>query len=160
MNTAVLLLGSNAGNRMKMLADSKELLQQNKIEVMQQSGIYETEAWGLEDQPAFLNQVLITKTDLKAWNLLQILLATEHHMGRVRNKKWEQRCIDIDILFFNKEVIHEEGLKIPHPHLHERRFTLIPLCELMAGYIHPLLNKSLEQLLKDCTDHKEVKLFS
>ena len=80
-------------------------------------------------------------------------------MGRVRNKKWEQRCIDIDILFFNNEIINEEGLKVPHPHLHERRFTLIPLCELMPKFIHPLLNKTIDQLLDECIDDKEVKLI-
>ena len=88
-----------------------------------------------------------------------MLLSIEHQMGRVRTIKWEQRCIDLDILFFNDAIINQEGLKIPHPHLHQRRFTLIPLCELIPDFIHPMLKKTIKQLLVECKDKKEVKLL-
>ncbi len=129
------------------------------MDVINRSSIYETEAWGLADQPAYLNQVVIAKTNLSATTLLQTLLNIEHQMGRVRTVKWEQRCIDLDILFYNNTIINEEGLKIPHPYLHQRRFTLIPLCELIPDFIHPVFNKTVKQLLAECEDIKEVKLF-
>ncbi len=157
MNEAILLLGSNAGNRIAMIENAKLLLTKEKINIVQQSSLYETEAWGLENQPAFLNQVVKANTDLNAAKLLNSLLKIEQQLGRIRLKKWEQRCIDIDILFFNDEVINDPGLKIPHPHLHERRFTLIPLNELIPAYIHPVFKKTISELLDECNDDKEVK---
>ena len=164
MNEAILLLGSNAGDRIAMIENAKLLLTKEKINIIKQSSLYETEAWGLEDQPVFLNQVVIAKTDLNAAKLLNTLLEIEHQMGRIRIKKWEQRCIDIDILFFNDAVINDPeasgGLKVPHPHLHERRFTLIPLNELVPSYLHPVFNKTISELLDECNDDKEVKRLS
>jgi len=156
LNTSTLLLGSNAGNRLQMLSDAMHHLQAVNIKIIQHSNIYQTQAWGLENQPAFLNQVLITESTLSATELLPVLLSIERKMGRVRTKKWEQRCIDIDLLFFNSEIILEKELIVPHPQLHLRRFTLLPLCELIPDYVHPVLNTTIKQLLQECTDDKEV----
>lgn len=156
MNKAVILLGSNIGDRAKMLQDAIVLISENLIVIENSSGIYETAPWGLENQPSFLNQIIIVKTMLAAPSLLNQLLKIELQLGRVRNEKWEQRCIDLDILFYNDEIINCEGLKIPHPHLHERRFTLIPLNEILPAYIHPQLKKSIADLLNECSDKKNV----
>jgi len=156
LNTSTLLLGSNAGNRLQMLSDAMHHLQAVNIKIIQHSNIYQNQAWGLENQPAFLNQVLITESTLSATELLPVLLSIERKMGRVRTKKWEQRCIDIDLLFFNSEIILEKELIVPHPQLHLRRFTLLPLCELIPDYVHPVLNTTIKQLLQECTDDKEV----
>lgn len=160
INTVVLLTGSNAGNREGMLGNATRILEKNGVKISAASSVYETAAWGKEDQPDFLNQVLITRTDHTPVQMLNLILETEKEMGRMRNEKWEQRCIDIDILFFNNEILHESGLKIPHEHLHARRFTLVPLNELIPEYVHPVLKKTIRHLLNECADTKEVKLKS
>lgn len=159
-NEAVILLGSNSGDRLKMLSDALSCLKESNIILINQSHIYETAPWGNTDQPAFLNLVVCIETGLSARELLNDLLETENKMGRVRHKKWEQRCIDLDILFYNDKIINEDGLKIPHPHLHERRFTLAPLNEIMPDFIHPVFNKPIWQLLAACKDDKEVSLIT
>ncbi len=155
LNQVYLSLGSNAGNRAKMLQQAIELLL--KVgEVQTVSSVYETAAWGNTNQPAFLNLVLLMQTKSGAQNFMKELISIEEKMGRVRNQKWESRIIDLDILFFNDEVIDETDLKIPHPFLHGRKFVLEPLAEIASHFVHPVLKKEVLQLLEDCADKLPV----
>ena len=124
------------------------------------SNIFETAAWGLENQPHFLNQALAVQTGLPPKELLSCLLQIEKSLGRERDAKWGPRLIDIDILLYNDWVIHEEGLTIPHPQLHNRRFVLQPLSELAPEMMHPVLKKTIAELLAQCPDPLEVHKFN
>ena len=154
-----LLLGTNLGQRLDNLRQAKSLLHVEGIKVNAESGIYETEAWGKTDQATFLNQVIQVETELSAKKLLSVVHSIEKEMGRVRQEKWGERLIDIDILYYGHHVIIEEGLVIPHPEIQNRRFTLIPLVDIAQGLIHPLLNKSQKDLLRDCPDLLEVEPY-
>lgn len=153
---AYILTGSNLGEREKQLTNAAHLLNQKIGTPINTSGIYETAAWGNTNQPAFLNQVLVYETHLNGNELLDIMLSVEKEMGRVRTQKWAERTIDIDLLLLGNEVIDEEHLKVPHPFMHKRRFTLIPLIEVAPNLIHPVLGKNMEQLLLNCDDTLEV----
>ena len=122
------------------------------------SSLYKTKAWGYENQPDFINQVLIFKSHLKPNELLKICLAIEKKLGRKRIEgvNWQERGIDIDILFYEKEIIDSIDLKIPHPYLHQRNFVLFPLAEIIPDFIHPLLNKTIDELKKSCEDKLKV----
>jgi 2-amino-4-hydroxy-6-hydroxymethyldihydropteridine diphosphokinase len=157
MNQAVLLLGTNKGVRRQNLTEAAGHISNAAGFAATASGIYETAAWGDEEQEAYYNQVLVVKTELTASALMNTLLAIEKQMGRTRIRKWEPRIIDIDILYFNEEVIHETNLIIPHPLLQERKFTLIPLAEVLPDFIHPLLKKNTLELLALCNDTGQVK---
>ena len=157
MNQTYLLIGSNLGNRQKNLENAKELIAAKAGQVGKSSSLYETEAWGMRDQPAFLNQVLVLFTKLDPRQLLSTILDIEHQMGRERTQKFGPRAIDIDILFYNEAIIDEPGLTIPHPQLHLRKFTLEPLHEIAPAFIHPVLHKSITDLLKECPDPLAVK---
>lgn len=158
-NGVYLLSGTNLGDRMANMARAMELIEKEAGLVVAQSQLYETAAWGIEDQPAFLNQVLEIKTTLTPLALLDTLLEIEKKMGRQRPQKWGQRLIDLDILYFADSVVVHEELKIPHPHIPERRFTLAPLCEIAPLLVHPVLKKNQLQLLEECPDKLEVKVF-
>lgn len=159
MNKLYLLLGSNIGNSKARL--SKAILQIEKQigNVTRQSSLYATAAWGNTKQPDFLNQVIIVETKLSALQTMQTILSIEKKMGRVRTIKNAPRIIDIDILFFNKEIIEREHLTIPHPEIQNRRFVLVPLNQLSPNLKHPVLKKSVHQLLIHCADKLNVKKF-
>ena len=159
MQGIYLLLGTNLGDRKANLDRAIQLIDAKGITVIQTSSIYETAAWGIEDQPGFLNQVIRVGTQLPAERLLSILLAIELEMGRVRIQKWGERLIDIDILYYLDEVIDKEDLQVPHPGIPDRRFTLVPLVELDAEAMHPVLQKSQQELLEACKDELEVKVW-
>lgn len=149
---AVILLGGNIGNVRESFEQAKSRLEVlGKIE--NESSLYQTEAWGMENSAPFLNQVLILKTDLRAKELLLEVLEIEKLMGRERNNGeiYVSRNIDIDILFFDSLILKDEILEIPHPRLHLRKFTLAPLREILPNFVHPKLNKSITEL------HEEVK---
>jgi len=158
-NQVWILMGSNLGDRSANLLKAIELFQ-NAGEIIQMSSIYETEAWGINDQPAFLNQVILIMTELSPKEMLKLCHDAENKIGRVRDRKWGERIIDADILYFNKEIIKESDLVIPHPGIAERRFTLVPLAEMATGFVHPVLKKTNSQLLDDCNDPLSVRLFS
>jgi 2-amino-4-hydroxy-6-hydroxymethyldihydropteridine diphosphokinase len=156
-NTCYLLLGSNMGNSKQMLARASAYLAKKAGQVLRQSKLYSTAAWGNTEQPDFLNQVLVIQTQLDAPTLLKTILAIEKQMGRVRTVKNAPRTIDIDILFFNKQVIQQPDLVVPHPHIPNRRFVLVPLNEIAPAFVHPVLQKNIHQLLLQCTDPLAVK---
>ena len=156
MNTAYLLTGGNLGNRLNNLIHAGKLIEQYCGKIVQHSSIYKTAAWGFTDQPDFYNQALEIQTDFLPEELIQKLLMIEEQMGRKRDVKMGPRIIDIDILLFNNEIIHKPHLTIPHPRLHERRFALTPLAEIAPDIIHPVIHKTIHQLLLECTDTLNV----
>ncbi len=138
MNTAYLSLGSNIGDRLKMLQDAVRLLMGKvEIRVTRVSSVYETEPVGYTDQAAFLNMVVEIQSELSANEILFICLETEKSLGRIREFMWGPRCIDLDILLYNEENIVSENLIVPHPRMLERGFVLIPLVELTPNGRHP-----------------------
>ncbi len=156
MNHAYLLIGGNLGDRLAYLAQAKKGIEQAGNTLIQASSIYETAAWGLEDQPSFYNQALHILTPQPAVALMQQLLDIEAEIGRTRTVKMGPRIIDIDLLLFNDEIHHTPFLTVPHPRLPERRFALAPLAEIAGDYIHPELHTSIFQLLRKCTDTLDV----
>lgn len=156
MQNAYLLTGGNTGDRQQFLASARKALKGECGQIVAVSALYETEAWGLNDQPAFLNQAIELQTELSPQALLECILAIEIALGRVRDQKYGPRTIDIDILFYGQEVINEPGLVIPHPHLPNRRFALECLNDIAASFIHPVLHKSVNTLLEECTDSLTV----
>jgi len=159
MNRTYLLLGSNMGNSQELLTDAIYQIKKHTGKLIRSSALYSTAAWGNTDQPDFLNQVIVIETQQSAAETLQSILSIEKKMGRVRTVKNAPRIIDIDILFFNKEIIDQPDLIVPHPEIQNRRFVLIPLNEIAPGFIHPVLNKSVQHLLKQCKDPLNVKKF-
>lgn len=160
MNKAYLLTGGNMGDRKKNLATATELISQYCGSIIAASSLYETAAWGNTEQPAFLNQALEVDTSLNARQLIRRILKLEKLMGRVRKEKYGPRIIDIDILLFNNEKHNYNFLKLPHPEMQNRRFALLPLAEIAPDIVHPVLNKTIKQLLKDCPDKLPVKKIS
>ncbi|PWL27423.1 2-amino-4-hydroxy-6-hydroxymethyldihydropteridine diphosphokinase [uncultured Roseivirga sp.] len=159
MSGIYLLLGSNIGRRLKNLDRAKELIVSNGIIIKKESQIYETAAWGNEDQEAFLNQVIEIETKKSPQRLLQITQLIENEMGRVRYEKWGKRLIDIDILYFDDLIFQENDLSLPHPGIADRRFTLVPLVEIASEMVHPVLEKTQAELLSVCEDQLEVSVF-
>ncbi len=157
MNKAYLLTGGNMGNRQENLETAYNYIDQQCGMVINASSIYETAAWGKNDQPSFLNQVLEIQTSLTPRQLLKKILLIEKQIGRVREEKYGPRIIDIDILLFNDEIHNYPSLKIPHPELQNRRFVLVPLAEIAPGAIHPVLKKTIAELLLICPDKLAVK---
>lgn len=141
-------LGTNRGDRKENLKNALANIKANNIEIVKESKIYETEAWGLEDQDDFLNQVIEIETFEEPEDLLKILNKIENEMGRVREIKWGPRIIDLDILFQEDLVLYTDDLKIPHPYVEEREFVLEPLNEIAPFFIHPVLNKQIRYLCK------------
>ena len=145
------------GDREQQLATAREMLSLLCGNINATSSLYETAAWGNTDQPAFLNQALELETSLNARQLIRRILRIEKLMGRIRKEKYGPRLIDIDILLFNNENHNYPLLKLPHPEMQNRRFALLPLAEIAPEKVHPLLNKTVKELLNECTDELEVK---
>lgn len=160
MNTTFLLIGGNLGDRAGHLGKAVALIRQRIGKIENISAIYETAAWGKIDQPDYLNQVVKVSTRLQPQEALKAILSIENDMGRIRKKVWEPRLIDIDILFYNEDIIREEHLRIPHPHLQDRRFVLVPLAEISPAFVHPVLKTTIKELLDKCPDNLRVKQFS
>jgi 2-amino-4-hydroxy-6-hydroxymethyldihydropteridine diphosphokinase len=159
MNKTYLLLGSNMGNSRAKLATAITHIEKKIGSISRCSSIYQTAAWGNTNQPDFLNQVIVVETKLPATTVMQTILTIEEKMGRIRTIKNAARIIDIDILFYNKAIIKEKDLIVPHLEIPNRRFVLIPLNELSPNLKHPVLHKTIHRLLTNCKDKLDVKKF-
>ena len=155
-----ILLGSNQGNSIEQLKLAIQHIKGEVGSIEKSSSVYQTAAWGNTEQAPFSNQVILVRTEKNAEDVLRILLGIEKKMGRKRVVKWEPRMIDLDILFYNGLIMEEPNLTIPPPHLHERRFTLIPLVEIDENWVHPKLNKTMRELLESCEDKLSVEKIS
>ena len=154
---AYLLLGTNLGDRAARLARARASLAASAGELVAASAIYETAAWGLEDQPDYLNQVLAVETFLPPAALLAACHAAEQQQGRQRILRWGARSLDVDILFFGDEIINMPTLMVPHLALPFRRFTLVPLAETAPELGHPQLHQTIAELLAACPDPLPVR---
>lgn len=157
MHDVYLLLGSNLGERERWLEQAREQISAQIGTIVQCSGLYETASWGIEGQPDYINQVLLVITEMTPRQALIAALKIEDALGRRREEKWGSRIIDIDVLFYDDEIIEEEGLTIPHPHLHERRFVLVPLKEIAPQLKHPIFKKTITYLYNTLSDTLSVK---
>lgn len=160
MNTAILLIGGNLGNRPLLLQQAVQLIEQQAGKVVKLSGLYETAPWGNVQQPDYLNQALQISTPLAPLPLLHTLLNIEREIGRIRQQKWGARVIDIDIIFYNDDVISLPELKIPHPRMQNRQFVLVPLNEILPDWVHPVFQQTVHALLAACDDELPVKKIS
>lgn len=155
---AYLLLGGNLGNRKDNLSRAISLIALEIGEVVSVSSVYETAAWGKEDQPAFLNQAVAVNTGFTALEVLQKALAIEKTLGRVRKEKWGERLIDIDLILFGDAVIDIQNLlHVPHPHMQERKFVMAPLAEIAPLMVHPVLGQTVQNIYENITDALEIK---
>jgi 2-amino-4-hydroxy-6-hydroxymethyldihydropteridine diphosphokinase len=156
--TVFLGLGSNLGNREENLYFALSLIGEKAGRVLVHSSLYETEPWGFETENLFLNMVVKVQTTSDPLTLLEVLLGIEKTMGRIRSTvNYSSRIIDIDVLFYDDITLDLKNLKIPHPHLHERRFVLEPLSEIAPDFVHPVFKKSVSSLLALCNDICLVK---
>lgn len=159
MIKALLSLGTNMGDRKKNLARAIRYINVGVGHIIDLSGVYETEAWGFNTDQKFLNMVVEVITDYSPVEMLKNCQLIETKLGRTQtlNSSYESRPIDIDILFYNNDIIKKDTLIIPHPLLHKRKFVLEPLAEIAPDYLHPVLKHSVKELLKNCTDTAEVE---
>jgi 2-amino-4-hydroxy-6-hydroxymethyldihydropteridine diphosphokinase len=158
MKGVYLLLGSNLGNREDMLRRAFTLIEKLIGEIIKASSVYETKAWGIEDQPDFLNQAIEVETKLSPTEILECIQKIEKEMGRKRYQKWGSRIIDIDILYFGQEKLETRELIVPHPENQNRKFVLGPMAEIAPDFEHPILHLSQSELLKRCKDPLPVEV--
>jgi len=156
MNNAYLLIGGNLGDRLANLNNAIQKIELHCGKIISSSTIYETAAWGFTEQPPFFNQALQVETALSATELMQQLLIIELSLGRERLLPLGPRTIDLDIIYFNNEIIQNDIVSIPHPRMEQRNFVLIPLNEIAPTYLHPVLNIPTSTLLKQCRDESHV----
>lgn len=159
MDKVYLLLGGNIGDIEQNLQKAIELLNKECGTIIQRSSIYKTAPWGKTDQNHFLNQAVLLINRFPAKELMGRIIGIEERMGRLRLEKYGPRLIDIDILLLNDFVIQDPGLIIPHPAMQNRRFALMPLAEIAPDLIHPVLFRTIKDLLLHCNDDLEVSLF-
>ncbi|MDP3049288.1 MAG: 2-amino-4-hydroxy-6-hydroxymethyldihydropteridine diphosphokinase [Thermodesulfovibrionales bacterium] len=146
MVIAYISIGSNLGDREENCRQAIKLIEKNGIVVKKQSLMYETEPWGVKDQPKFINMAIEAETDKKPEELLRVLEEIEKEIGRTETVKWGPRVIDLDILFYDDLILKTPDLEIPHPLLHEREFVLKPLCEIAPDKKHPVTGKTVKEM--------------
>lgn len=142
-------IGSNLGNREENCRNALRLISEKAGSLIKQSSMYETQPWGVKDQPEFVNMAVEIETQAEPAVLLGILKGIEQELGRKETSRWGPRTIDLDILFYNDLVIETPDLCIPHPLLHEREFVLIPLGEIAPDKLHPVLKETVKELLSE-----------
>lgn len=147
-----LLLGGNTGDRLSYLEAALQQINNRCGQIISQSPYYETAAWGQEDLQPFLNLAIGIKTTRSPEDLLREIHLIEQEYGRERIVKWGARTLDIDIIFYGDKIVDTPQLQIPHPLMQERRFVLVPLRDIAAGFVHPVFQKTVAELLADCKD--------
>lgn len=157
MEALYLATGSNLGDREAHLAAARAGLPRLGFALLHASSVYETDPVGGPEQGPYLNQVLAVSTALAPGEALAACLALERARGRERRLRWGPRTLDVDMLLWGARVVDEPGLHLPHPRLHERRFVLVPLAEIAADAVHPLLDATVRELLARCPDHSGVR---
>ena len=183
MAEVFILLGSNRGNRQDFIVRAVDMIALEVGTILNQSGLYESDPWGFDDPTPFINQVVEIETEFDPQELLEKLLTIEVKLGRIRpfdgcgcgvpakaaagngkkgkeSQSYSGRTIDLDILFYGQRLVFTDSLMIPHPRLHERRFTLVPMNEIAPDFVHPLLRQTISVLLHDCRDPEKVKPLS
>lgn len=160
MNTVYILLGANLGEPLEQLEQAKKHIASKIGQIIVVSSMYKSAAWGLEDQPIFYNQIVRVSTPYTAPVCLELCQDIEERLGRIRKEKWGARLIDLDILYYNDAIINTDSLQVPHPYIPDRRFTLVPLVEIAADYIHPILRKTNFELLEHTKDTLQVDKIS
>ncbi|MCI5056246.1 MAG: 2-amino-4-hydroxy-6-hydroxymethyldihydropteridine diphosphokinase [Flavobacteriales bacterium] len=160
LNQSYIQLGGNLGEVLETFSMVKSALRSQDIEILASSSIYVSESWGFQSKHEFLNQVLHVSTSLGPFELLTQTHNIERQLGRKRaSDGYQDRTIDIDILFFNDDIIKDSALIIPHPKLHERLFVLKPLSELNKDLRHPIFEKTVSTMLNECKDNLAVKIL-
>ncbi len=154
----LLSIGSNLSHRIRRCREAVERLRrQDGITVVRCSSFYETSPWGRKDQPDFINAAVEVETELSPFELLGLLKDMETELGREEGERWGPRTIDLDIILWEDKTVDNRGLKIPHPEMHRRRFVLEPLGEIASGWVHPVLGKTVKELLNECEDTGRVR---
>lgn len=159
MTKYYLLLGTNQGNRKSNIESALQKIGENLGKIKIKSSLYETEAWGMEDQPHFLNMVCLVESDIMPSDFLREIKNIEKEGGRVVTEKWGPRVIDIDILYIDDKIINTETLKVPHPGIYDRNFVLIPFIEISGDWIDPLKKITVDEIYDQCNDSREVYVF-
>ena len=160
MNIVYLQLGSNLGDRQELISEAVLQISYHVGNVKLRSQIYESTPWRVDGQENYLNQIIQVTTLLSAAEILSLALNIENDLGRVRAEKWGERLIDIDIIFFNNDIVETPDLCIPHKHMHERNFVLVPLHEIAPDFIHPKYNKTVSELLNTSKDLEKVLAYA
>ncbi|HEY5124012.1 MAG TPA: 2-amino-4-hydroxy-6-hydroxymethyldihydropteridine diphosphokinase [Ignavibacteria bacterium] len=160
MAVVYLGLGSNVGNRLSYIKKAVGKIKSDKsFKIIRCSSIYKTEPWGKKDQEEFLNCALCISTGLNPFELVMKLKNIEKSLGRKKKETWGEREIDIDILFYDDLIYSDDDLSIPHMEIHNRRFVLVPMCEIAPDFVHPSFDKDIIELLEITRDNSNVKLF-
>ena len=159
MSLVYLQLGSNLGDRLSVLHAAVDKISTQVGDLLLLSQIYQSSPWGVEGQGDFLNQVILIESRYSAKLILEIILNIEKELGRVRIEKWGERVIDIDILFYDDEIIEASDLCVPHKYISKRKFVLLPLNEIAPNFIHPKYDKTITQLLEECLDEESVMIY-
>lgn len=160
MGTYHLIIGSNLGDRMEQLLMARQLIREDVGTILNESAIYETQPWGYDEQPWFLNQALEVQSSKSPDEVLTLIKQIEVKAGRTPGEKWHARHIDIDILLCGNLVVNQGDLIIPHPHMATRNFVLVPLMEIAPETIHPVLGKTIEEIYFEGRDTGEVYIFN
>lgn len=153
-----ILLGGNLGDKQFIFSETRKRLAEQIGTITRQSAVYETEPWGFESEDMFWNQALEIETNLSPNEILTQTRDIELELGRIRKEnQYDSRLIDIDILFVGSLIVNQDNLVIPHPRIQDRKFVLVPLCEIVPQLVHPVFQRTVSQLLNECTDLLAVK---
>jgi 2-amino-4-hydroxy-6-hydroxymethyldihydropteridine diphosphokinase len=160
MEKVYLCLGGNIGDTRNYLQNAVAMIGRRIGRVVSQSAVYQSEPWGFKAEEWFLNRVIVLETEMNPEPLLEALLEIERELGRVRHPEiqgYTSRTADLDILYYGNRIVLTDILTIPHPRLHQRRFALLPLCEVAPQLVHPAFNFTQTELLRRCHDFSEVR---
>ena len=153
----VLLLGGNVGDTAEMLQEACRQIELQIGPIKKSSALYGSKAWGFETEQDFINLAVVAKTPLPPHRVLELALEIENQLGRKRSGNgYSSRTMDIDIIFYGDSVINEPDLVVPHPRMHLRNFVIVPLCEILPDFVHPVFGKTIRQLLDESPDDGKV----